>query len=268
TTVFQHSRPALLALEPIQGLYGGSCFSQNGLSIFPVVVHVVLVTTPFYRSSMVGALFFDSLDSRLLTRLRRPVRAFNTELLGVLRVQSLPAAELYRIGANEASDRGAAEKAIQNVETNVPPGSAHGDEAVTDVGPQRKARAANNGFEFPSHIEASPLVLKRLRSVGSHHRCFGNKRCRRSHRGQPHRGSNRTQVPIRVEGRPLAQMRRVGKRLPDFLRRVAQFTDENERPLLSVFLYSRSAGRARRVLLEIGHLILLSVDSVPAGLAE
>src|SRR5438552_10371124 len=34
---------------------------------------------------------------------------------------------------------------------------------------------------------------------------------------------------IGVEGRPLAQMRWVGQRLPDFFRRVAQFSDENER---------------------------------------
>ncbi len=42
-------------------------------------------------------------------------------------------------------------------------------------------------------------------------------------------------------------MRRVGKRLPDFFRRVAQFSDENERPLLSVLSYLRPAGRTRCV---------------------
>src|SRR2546422_1741145 len=49
-------------------------------------------------------------------------------------------------------------------------------------------------------------------------------------------------------------MRRVSKRLPDFFRRVAQFSDENERPLLSVLSYLRSAGRTRCVLFAIGHL--------------
>ena len=48
-------------------------------------------------------------------------------------------------------------------------------------------------------------------------------------------------------------MRRVGKRLPDFFRRVAQFSDENERSLLSVLSYLRPAGRTRCVLLAIGH---------------
>ena len=121
---------------------------------------------------------------------------FNTELLGVLRVQPLPAAELYRFGANQASNRSSTEQAIQNIETNVPPGSTHGDEAVTDVGPQRQACAASQGFEFPPHIEATPVVLKHLGSVGSRDCCFGNTQCRRSHRGELHLGSNRAQAPI------------------------------------------------------------------------
>src|SRR5437899_864298 len=79
----------------------------------------------------------------------------------------------------------------------------------------------------------------------------------RSHRGELHRGPNRCQAPIGVEGSPLAQMHRVGKYLPDFVRRVAQFSDENERPLLSVLSYLRAAGGTRCVLLAIGHLLLV-----------
>src|ERR1700675_3329895 len=208
----------------------------------------------------------SSLDSRFLSRLRRPVRRFNPELLGVLRIQSLPA-ELHGLGADNAADGSSAEKVIQNIETNVPSGSAHCDEAVTDVGPQRQARALTQGFEFPPHIEATPLVLKQFGSVGSRHCCFGNLRRGRSHGGEPHRGSKRTQAPIGFKGSPLAQMRRVGKRLPDFFRRVAQFSDENERPLLSVLSYLRCAGRTRCVLLANAHLRLLvpSANGVPAG---
>src|SRR5215203_7398235 len=33
TTVFQYSFPALLVFQPIRVIYGGSCFSQNGLSM-------------------------------------------------------------------------------------------------------------------------------------------------------------------------------------------------------------------------------------------
>src|SRR5579864_7385629 len=63
----------------------------------------------------------SSLDSRLLSRPRRPVGRFNTELLGVLRVQPLPAAEFHRLHTNHAVDGGSAEMAIQDIETNVPP---------------------------------------------------------------------------------------------------------------------------------------------------
>src|SRR2546430_797141 len=105
-------------------------------------------------ASVVGALFCDPLDSRLLSRLRRPVGRFNTELPGVLRVQPLPAAELHRVATNDAADGSSAEKVIQNIETNVPPGSTHRDEAAIDVVPQRQARAATKGFEFPPDIEA------------------------------------------------------------------------------------------------------------------
>ena len=52
------------------------------------------------------------------------------------------------------------EKVIQNIQTNVPPGGAHRDEAAIDAGPQRQARATANGFEFPPHIVGAPLVLK------------------------------------------------------------------------------------------------------------
>jgi hypothetical protein len=59
------------------------------------------------------------------------------------------------------------------------------------------------------------------------------------------------------KGSPLAQMRWVGKRLPDFFRRVAQFSDENEGPLLSVLSHLRAAGGTRCVLIARGHLFLL-----------
>src|SRR5437879_268849 len=178
----------------------------------------------------------------------------DAELLCVLRVQSLPAAELHRVGTDDAADGRSAEKVIQNVEADVPPGGTHRDEAAIDVGPQRQARAATNGLELPPHSEATPVVLEHLGSVGSRHCCFGDVRRGRSDRRELHPGSNRTQAPIGVEGRPLAQLRRVGKRLPDFFRRVAQFSDENERPLLSVLSYPRHAGRTRCVLLAIDHL--------------
>src|SRR5207249_9245756 len=79
----------------------------------------------------------------------------NAELLCVLRVQSLPAGELHRLGTNDAAEGGPIEQVIQNIEAKVPPGSTHRDEAAIDVGPQRQPRAATNGFELPPHIEAA-----------------------------------------------------------------------------------------------------------------
>src|SRR5437899_5139152 len=55
-------------------------------------------------------------DSRILSRLRRPFGRFNTELPGVLGVQSLPAAELHDLGADDASNRLTREEALKDVE--------------------------------------------------------------------------------------------------------------------------------------------------------
>jgi hypothetical protein len=65
------------------------------------------------------------LHSRLLSRLRRPLGGFHTELLGVLGVEPLPASELHGIATSDAADGSSAEKVIQNIETNVPSGSTH-----------------------------------------------------------------------------------------------------------------------------------------------
>ena len=53
-----------------------------------------------------------------------PARNFDTELLGVLRIEQRPT-ELHRLASNDAADGSSAEKVIQNIETNVPPGSTH-----------------------------------------------------------------------------------------------------------------------------------------------
>src|SRR5438034_5955134 len=151
------------------------------------------------------------------------------ELLCILRVQSLPA-ELHRLRTNDAAEGGSAEQVIQNIEANVPPGSTHRDEAAIDVGPQRQPRAATNGFELPPHIEATPVVLEHRGSVGSRHCGFGDVRCGRSDRGELDRKSTRLNSSHTVSSYAVFCLKKVGKRLPDFFRRVAQFSDEHERP--------------------------------------
>src|SRR4029453_14677610 len=71
-------------------------------------------------------------------------------------------------------------------------------------------------------------------------------------------GTRAPRVSVRKKGGPLAQMRRVGEGLPHSRRRVAQFSDENERPLLPILGYLRPARRTRRVLLAIGHILFLA----------
>src|SRR5262245_5524975 len=101
---------------------------------------------------------------------------FDAELLGVLRVQSLPAAELHGLEADDAAYGRSAEQVIQHVQADVPSGRAHRNVAAIDVGPQREARAAVSGFELPPHIESAPGVLEQLWSVGSRDRCVGYER--------------------------------------------------------------------------------------------
>src|SRR5206468_6465706 len=96
-------------------------------------------------------------------------KGLNAELLCVLRVQSLPATELHRLGTNDAADGGSAEQVIQHVEADVPAGSTHRDVAAIDVGPQREARATASRFELPPHVEAAPVVFEPLWSIGSRH---------------------------------------------------------------------------------------------------
>ncbi len=81
---------------------------------------------------------------------------FDTELLGVLGVQPLPAGELHRLGTDDASNRLTREEPLKDVEADVPARGAPRDEAAIDVVPQRQARAATKGFEFPRGI----VVLK------------------------------------------------------------------------------------------------------------
>src|SRR5580765_8046372 len=99
---------------------------------------------------------------------------FGVELLPVLGMQPLPAAEPGGLWADKAADGCSAEKMVQHIQTNVPSSSTHGDEAAIDVGPQRQARAAIKGLELPPHIETAPVVLKQPGSVSPRYGCFGH----------------------------------------------------------------------------------------------
>jgi hypothetical protein len=93
----------------------------------PPAVRLLGVVLALRRAGFCRGRFHGVLPSHASTLrgVGRPVGRFNSELLGVLRVQPLPAAELHRLATNDAADGSSAEKAIQNIETNVPPGSTH-----------------------------------------------------------------------------------------------------------------------------------------------
>src|SRR5262245_62825430 len=57
----------------------------------------------------VNSMGFSSLDSTL-RGVGRPTGGLNAELLCVLGVQSLPATELHRLGANDAAEGGSTER--------------------------------------------------------------------------------------------------------------------------------------------------------------
>src|SRR5262249_20363470 len=79
---------------------------------------------------------------RLLSRLRRPVGRFETELLGVLGVQSLPAAELHGLGADIHTLRiGIEGNVIVSSIPEVTAGSSVGDAGLADKTPLRSSRS-------------------------------------------------------------------------------------------------------------------------------
>ena len=168
----------------------------------------------------------------------------HAELLCVLGVQSLPAAELHGLGADHASDRLDREEPIQDVEADVPARGAPRDVAAIDVVPEREARALAERLELPAHVAVAPAVLEQLRRVGPLHVGLGDLRRRRSDRRELRR-AQRGEASVGVERRPFAQLRRIGQRLPDLRRRMTQVADENERPLLA-FLLDLGAGRGAR----------------------
>ena len=165
-------------------------------------------------------------------------------MLGIFGVQSLPAAELHDMRTNHTSNRLIREEPLKDIEADMPTGSPHRDESTINVVPQGEARACTNGLELPPNSIAAPFVLKHLWSLCSCHCRLGNLLRGRSDRGELQCDSSRTQVGIGFKRSPLAQIRRVGERLPYFFRRVTQYLNENERPVFSVLFYLRSAGRA------------------------
>src|SRR5207247_2462083 len=186
-------------------------------------------------------------------RARGPTGGLNAELLCVLGVQSLPAAELHGLGADDASNRLTGEKPIQHIEADVPARSAHRYESTVDVVPKREpSAAASQRLQFPADVGSTPGIFERPRRVSPLHVGLGYVRRRRS-RCRELCGANGTEVPVRIERSPFAEMLGVRERLPNLCRRMGQVADENESPLLSIFSDLSARSGTRRVLLTAAH---------------
>src|SRR5437879_12782015 len=102
---------------------------------------------------------------------RGPSRSLNAEQLCVLGVQSLPAAELHGLGADDASNGPTGEKPLQHIEADVPARSAHRYESTVDVVPKREpGAAASQRLEFPADVLSPPAEFEPLALVGPLHR--------------------------------------------------------------------------------------------------
>src|SRR6185436_2219028 len=154
-----------------------------------------------------------------------------TELLCVLGVQSLPAVELHDLDADDSSDGLTGEMPLQHIEAYMPACGAHRDEAAVDVVPEREPGAVHSQrLQFPADILSAPVEFEHPGGVGPFHPGLGYERRRRPY-GRQRCGAGRTEVPVRIERSPFAEMLGVRERLPDLRRRVMELADENERPL-------------------------------------
>src|SRR5207237_3389527 len=93
--------------------------------------------------------------------LSRPTGGLDAELLCVLGVQSLPAAELHGLGADDASNGLTGKKPIQHIEADVPARSAHRNESTVDVVPEREPSAASSQrLQFPADVLSPPGSIR------------------------------------------------------------------------------------------------------------
>src|SRR5207244_532109 len=133
---------------------------------------------------------------------RGPTGSLNAELLCVLGVQSLPAAELHGLGADDAPNGLSGEKPLQHIEADVPAGSAHRDESTVDVVPKREpGAAASERLQFPADLLFTPAEFEHLGRVGPLHPGLGDMRrpyCRELC------GADGTEVPVGIERSPFA----------------------------------------------------------------
>src|SRR4029077_13109179 len=129
---------------------------------------------------------------------RGPAGRLDAELLRVLGVQSLPAAELHGVWADDASNRVAREEPFQHIEADMPAGRAHGDVSTVDVVPESEPGTAAERLQFPADVISTPVIFERLRRVSPLDLALGDVRRRRSYRRELC-GADGPEVPVGIE---------------------------------------------------------------------
>jgi S-adenosylmethionine:tRNA ribosyltransferase-isomerase len=206
-----------------------------------------------YRSHEFG----DSvLLARQRTRGRRPSGASPTrralaprrsgQFFRVRGVQLFPAVPFGLFG-HDTPERLAGHHALRDVEADVPAGcNSRKPGLVFDGVPEGQARSRRGRFELPPQHVVVPRVLEQGGRVGTPHRRRGLLGTVAPGRRQ----GGRTELPevaVGVERRPLAELRRVGERGPDSVRRMPQLAHEDEREAVALAMGFDVSGGARSV---------------------
>src|SRR5262245_51962125 len=118
------------------------------MAILTLDLVLTAAKTGFCRVDSMCSSFYVS----TFLRVGRPARDLDAELFSIFGIEPLPTLELHRLGPGDAPNGISAQKPIQSIESNVPPGRAHGDETAIDFVPKRQARAGTTSFELPSGI--------------------------------------------------------------------------------------------------------------------
>src|SRR5712692_1128035 len=128
---------------------------------------------------------------------RGPSGGLNAELLGVLGVQSLPAAELHGLGADDASNELTGENPLQHVEADVPARSAHLYSSALGGSARFTWVSVTCGVGAPTVVSFAVPTAPRLRSEsnGAHsRRCSGSVSAFQTFAGGWGRSRTRTSV--------------------------------------------------------------------------
>ncbi len=150
-----------------------------------------------------------------------------------------------------------AQQLIEHIDADVPARRTHrGCSADRCCAKSVRRVPAPSGSSCQRISCVAPQILEQLRRIGARHARLRHHGCRRADRRQRDR-PNRTAGSVRIERRPLAQLRRIRQRLPDLRTADGAAPHENERPLVPVFANFGARRGARLVAVTAAHRFFL-----------